>query len=323
MRSFIRSTPANILVLAGSANRELAVDIARNLGAELGKLDVARFADGEIKVVLPQSVRNTDVYLIQPTSAPANDNLMELCLTVDALRRASAGRITTVIPYFGYQRQEKQLTREPISAKFVANMIELAGADHVILLDVHANAMQGFFDIPVELLTAARTMAHAVQDSIGENNFVVVSPDAGGVARAKKFASYLSAPLAIVHKERPNPDVAEVVAVVGDVEGRHCIIVDDLISTGSTLINAARALKEKGALAVSVAATHGVFADGAIQRLQDSVIDHIYVTNSVPLRISKEQQKDCPKLHVVNIAPVVAETIERVHEGESVRALSV
>ncbi len=321
MRSFVRSAPSNILVLAGSANRELAEDIARNLGAELGELNVSRFADGEVKPELTQSVRNTDVYLIQPTSAPANDNLMELCLTVDALRRASAGRITTVIPYFGYQRQEKQLTREPISAKFVASMIELAGADHVILLDVHANAMQGFFDIPVELLTAARTMAHAVRESETHDNFVVVSPDAGGVARAKKFASYLGAPLAIVHKERPNADVAEVVAVVGDVAGRHCVIVDDLISTGTTLINAARALKEKGALSVSVAATHGVFADGAIQKLQDSCIDNIYVTNSIPLRISKEQQQNCPKLHVVNIAPVVAETIERVHVGESVRAL--
>ncbi|MGC8460928.1 MAG: ribose-phosphate diphosphokinase [Candidatus Dormibacteria bacterium] len=311
-----------IMLLAGSGNHLLGERIASELGVELAPLDISHFADGELNIKITESVRGYDVFLIQPTCFPVNENYMELFLVLDGLRRASASRITTVMPYYGYQRKEKKTQpRDPISAKLVANVIELAGSNRAMLIDVHAEAIQGFFDIPVDHLTAVKILAQHVRDRHAGSPIVVVSPDAGGAQRARTLAKHLEAPIAMIDKRRPRDDVVEVVSVVGDVAGKACVIIDDLISTGSTLMNAARALKEHGAKTVDVVATHGVFSEGALQRLHEAPIDEICITDTVPLRGSTISPDDFPRLRVLSVAPLLAEAIVRVHEGRSVSEL--
>ena len=273
----------DLMLLSGTANPELSEKIAREIDLPLASMEITRFTDGEFDVKIAESVRGRDLFLIQPTCQPVNDNLIQLFIILDALRRASASRITAVIPYYGYQRKEKKTQpRDPISAKLMANIIELAGANRVIAVDLHAEAIQGFFDIPVDALTATKILARRVRERHG-HNVVVVSPDAGGALRARRLGRLLDAPIAIVDKRRPRDDAVEVINVIGDVDGLHCIIVDDLISTGSTLANAAIALRAKGATGVDVVATHGVLTDGALKRLNEAPIDEICITDTVPL----------------------------------------
>src|SRR5579862_5952573 len=258
-----------LLLLSGSGNPELSERIAREIGVKLAEVEITRFADGEYDVKIAESVRGRDLFLIQPTCHPVSENLIQLFIILDALRRASATRITAVIPYYGYQRKEKKTQpRDPISAKLMANIIEIAGANRVICVDLHAEAIQGFFDIPVDALTATKILARRVRERHG-HDVIIVSPDTGGAARARRMARILDAPIAIIDKRRPRDDTVEVVNVIGDVEGAVCVIVDDLISTGGTLVNAAVALLASGAKSVDVVATHGVLSDGAVARLHD------------------------------------------------------
>ncbi len=311
----------DLMLLSGTGNPELTERIAREIGMPLAQMDITRFADGEFDVKIHESVRGHDVFLVQPTCQPVSENLIELFITLDALRRASATRITAVIPYYGYQRKEKKTApRDPISAKLMANIIELAGASRVIAVDLHAEAIQGFFDVPVDALTATKILARRVRERHG-SNVVVVSPDTGGALRARRLARLLDAPIAIVDKRRPRDDAVEVVHVVGDVAGMHAIIVDDLISTGGTLVSAAEALRAKGASSVDVVVTHGVLTDGALARLHAAPIDEICITDTIPLPDAGRAFDDNPKLRVLSVAPLIAEAIVRVHEGRSVSEL--
>lgn len=316
------STPyGEMMLLSGTGNVELSERISREINLPLAQMDVTIFADGEYDVKIAESVRGHDVFLIQPTCHPVNDNLIELFIILDALRRASAARITAVIPYYGYQRKEKKTQpRDPISAKLMANIIELAGATRVIAVDLHAEAIQGFFDIPVDALTATKILARHVRERCGPN-VTIVSPDTGGALRARRLARIIDAPIAIIDKRRPRDDHVEVVHVIGDVDGQHCVIVDDLISTGGTLVNAAAALRTNGATAVDVVATHGVFTSGALERLHDSPLDEVCITDTVPLPDGSRSFDDHPKLKVLSVAPLIAEAIVRVHEGRSVSEL--
>ena len=303
-------------LLSGNANPRLAQAIAAELAIPVGEMSVTRFKDGEYDVKIAESVRGNDVFLVQPTCQPVSENLIQLFIILDALHRASAARVTAVIPYYGYARKEKKTApRDPISAKLMANIITLAGASRVICLDLHADAIQGFFDIPSDHLFAAKILAEHVRKRHRKDQFVVVSPDPGGTKRARYVANLLDAPMAFVDKRRPKDDVAEILNVVGDVEGMNAVVIDDLISTGTTLVGVANALVENGALGVDVLATHGVLSDGAVQRLADAPIDQIVVTDSIPI----EQQHD--KLVVLSVAPLLAEGISRVHEDRSVSEL--
>ncbi len=310
-----------LMLLSGTGNPELSQRIAREIDLPLAPMDITRFADGEFDVKIHESVRGHDVFLIQPTCQPVSDNLIQLFVTLDALRRASAARITAVIPYYGYQRKEKKTApRDPISAKLMANIIELAGASRVIAVDLHAEAIQGFFDIPVDALTATKILARRVRERHG-NNVVVVSPDTGGALRARRLGRLLDAPIAIIDKRRPRDDAVEVVHVVGDVAGMHAVIVDDLISTGGTLVSASEALKGKGATGVDVVATHGLLTEGALERLRDAPIDEICVTDTIPVSDPERFLDNHPRLRVLSVAPLIAEAIVRVHEGRSVSEL--
>ena len=310
-----------LMLLSGTGNKALSERIAREIDLPLAPMDITRFADGEFDVKIHESVRGHDVFLIQPTCSPVSDNLIQLFITLDALRRASASRITAVIPYYGYQRKEKKSApRDPISAKLMANIIELAGASRVVAVDLHAEAIQGFFDIPVDALTATKILARRVRERHG-NNVVVVSPDTGGALRARRLGRLLDAPIAIIDKRRPRDDAVEVVHVVGDVAGMHAVIVDDLISTGGTLVSASAALMSKGATGVDVVATHGLLTEGALQRLHDAPIDEICITDTIPLSEEARAPDDHPKLRVLSVAPLIAEAIVRVHEGRSVSEL--
>jgi ribose-phosphate pyrophosphokinase len=312
----------DLMLLSGTGNPELSERIAREIDLPLVQMDITRFADGEFDVKIHESVRGHDVYLIQPTCQPVSDNLIQLFIILDALRRASAARITAVIPYYGYQRKEKKTApRDPISAKLIANIIELAGASRVIAVDLHAEAIQGFFDIPVDALTATKILARRVQERHGSNGVVVVSPDTGGALRARRLGRILEAPIAIIDKRRPRDDAAEVVHVIGDVSGLHAVIVDDLISTGGTLVSASEALRAGGATGVDVVVTHGVLTDGALERLHDAPIDEICITDTIPLPDAKRAFGNHPKLRVLSVAPLIAEAIVRVHEGRSVSEL--
>jgi ribose-phosphate pyrophosphokinase len=307
------------MLLCGSAHPDLGRKIAEEVGMPLAPLEVTRFADGEFDVKIGASVRGHDVFLIQPTCPPVNDNYMELFILLDALRRASASRINAVLPYYGYQRKEKKTqARDPISAKLMANFLQVAGAERMIVLDLHAEAIQGFFDIPVDALTAGKLLSAHVRSRNGRQPLVVVSPDVGGTARAGARPRRLDAPLAIVDKRRPRNDDIEVLHVIGDVDGSRCVVVDDLISTGSTLAGAAQALRDKGAVSVKVMATHGVLGRGALQRLEEAPLDEVVVTDSVPL---SEEALKSSKVSQVSVAPLIAEAIVRVHEGRSVSAL--
>lgn len=309
-------------LFAGNANKQLASEIADYLGVQLGNALVSQFANGEIQVKIEENVRGSDVFVIQPTCPPVNDNLMELLIMIDALNRASASKITAVIPYYGYAKQEKKTSgREPISAKLVANIITVAGASRVVTIDLHAAAIQGFFDIPVDNLVAIPILSHHLKEQglCGED-VVVVSPDAGGVVRARTLAERLGGSLAIIFKRRPQPDMSEVTEIVGNVAGKRAVIVDDMISTGGTLVRAAEALIKMGAKEVYACGTHPVMARNAVDFIDHSPIKELIVTNTIPLEqaISGTGSK---KIKVLSIAPLLGEAIKRIYFNRSVSEL--
>ncbi|HET7467690.1 MAG TPA: ribose-phosphate pyrophosphokinase [Candidatus Dormibacteraeota bacterium] len=304
-------------LLAGSANPALAEKISQVLGVPLTDTRLRRFADGEINVKIEDSMRGHDVFVIQPTCPPVNENLMELFIILDALRRASAGRVTAVIPYYGYARKERKTQpREPISAKLVANFITLAGADRLLLLDLHAEAIEGFFDVPTDHLSPFRIFADYLR-TLNLHNLTVVAPDAGGGRRAEAVANQLQAPIAFGYKRRPEEDQAEVIAVSGDVKGRDCVVVEDIITTGGTISKLAQSLRSQGAHKVLIAATHPVLTGDAVDRLRKSQIDEVIVTDSVPIA----PERLGPPIKVLSVAPLLAEAIIRVHENRSVSEL--
>ena len=311
---------ANTVVFTGNANPALAQEIVSHLGIELGRASVGRFSDGEVTVEIQQNVRARDIFVVQPTCAPAtNEHLMELFIMVDALKRASAGRITAVIPYFGYARQDRRprSTRVPISAKVVANMLEAVGVNRVLTMDLHADQIQGFFDIPVDNIYASPVL---LSDLKGRNysNLIVVSPDVGGVVRARALAKQLNCDLAIIDKRRPKANVSEVMHVIGEIEGRNCVIMDDMIDTAGTLVKAAEVLKERGAASVFAYCTHPVFSGPAIERIRGSQLDEVVITNTIPLN---QDAHATPKIRQLSVAFLFAETIRRISDGESVTSL--
>ncbi|CAM3547153.1 MULTISPECIES: ribose-phosphate diphosphokinase [Brevibacillus] len=304
-------------VFTCNANPELAKEIAEHIGVPLGNAQAVQFSDGECQIKLNESVRGCDVFVIQPTSAPVNEHLMELLVMVDALKRASAKSINVVIPYYGYARQDRKArARDPITAKLVANLIETAGAQRVITMDLHATQIQGFFDIPVDHLLGVPILAKHFAEK-GLQDIVVVSPDHGGVTRARKLAERLEAPIAIIDKRRPEPNVAEVMNIVGHIEGKTAIIIDDIIDTAGTITLAANALVEAGAREVYACCTHPVLSGPAIERITNSKIKELIVTNSIPLK----EEKITDKITVLSVAPIIGEAIIRVHEELSVSKL--
>lgn len=309
----------NTVLFTGNANPVLAQEIAANLGAELGKAHVGRFSDGETTVEIQQNVRARDVFVVQSTCAPTNEHLMELFIMVDALKRASARRITAVIPYFGYARQDRRprSTRVPISAKVVANMLETVGVERLLTMDLHADQIQGFFDIPVDNIYASPVLLSDLK-SRAYPDLVVVSPDVGGVVRARALAKQLGCDLAIIDKRRPKANVSEVMHVIGEIEGRNCVIMDDMIDTAGTLVKAAEVLKERGAKSVYAYCTHAVFSGPAIERIQKSKLDEVVITNTIPL---SDAAKGCGKIRQLSVAFLFAETIRRISDGESVTSL--
>ncbi len=307
-------------ILSGNANPELAAAIASYLDLPLTKASVRRFADEEVFVEIHENVRGEDVFVVQPTSAPANDNLMELLICIDALRRASAKRITAVVPYFGYARQDRKPgPRTPISAKLVANLITKAGADRVLSVDLHAGQIQGFFDIPTDNLFAAPVMHADIAARLAKTNLTIVSPDVGGVVRARALAKRLgNAPLAIVDKRRENPGESEVMNIIGDVTGRACVLVDDIIDSGGTLCNAAAALMQSGATSVTAYITHGVLSGGAVARVAASELTELVITDSIaPLDVVRGAKN----IRIITIAPLLAEAMRRTSEESSVSSL--
>jgi ribose-phosphate pyrophosphokinase len=306
-------------IVACNSNRPLAEDVARILEIPLTKASIRRFADMEIFVEIQENVRGQDVFVIQSTSFPANDNLMELLITLDALRRSSAKRITAVIPYFGYARQDRRSApRTPISAKLVANLITEAGAHRVLTLDLHAGQIQGFFDIPVDNLYAAPLFSRDIQERFEGRDMMIVSPDVGGVARARLLATRLNCDLAIIDKRRERAGVSEVMNVIGDVAGRDCILVDDLVDSGGTHCNAADALIKRGARSASAYVTHGVLSGGAVGRVNASPIETMTVTDSIR---PTEQVQACGKVRTLTIAPLLAEAMRRINDETSVSSL--
>ena len=307
-------------VFSGNANRPLAEEICSCLGCALGDASVRTFSDGEIYLQINENVRGADVFVVQPTCTPVDTHLFELLLMMDALKRASADRITAVLPYYGYARQDrKDKPRVPISAKLVASLLETAGADRVLTLDLHAAQIQGFFDVPVDHLFATAVLIEPFRD-LDAGQLTVVSPDAGGVERARAFAKRLSAPLAIIDKRREEVNVAEVVHIIGEVEGLHCLIVDDLIETAGTLVMGAEALLANGAMKVSACATHAVLSGPAVQRIEESKITEVVLTNSIPL--SREAAR-CGRIRSLTVAPLLARAIQSIHEETSVSTLFV
>ncbi|MCL1918260.1 MAG: ribose-phosphate pyrophosphokinase [Peptococcaceae bacterium] len=304
-------------IFTGNANPALAQEIADYLGVTLGVANVKRFGDGETGIEITESVRGADVFVIQPTCFPTNDNIMELLIMIDALNRASAARITAVVPYYGYARQERKVrAREPITAKLIANLITIAGASRLVAMDLHAPAIQGFFDIPVDHLPAAPILAeYFLQKQL--DNVCVVSPDIGGVGRARNFAEFIDARLAIVDKRRPEPNVSEVMHVIGDLKGKDVIMIDDIIDTGGTIVQAAAKLKEKGAIRVFACCTHAVFSENAVENLQNSVIEEVVVTNTIPLA----QKIEGSKIRVRSVASLLGESILHVYENRSISKL--
>jgi len=309
-----------VKVFTGNANPALVAEVCQEMGCETGNSSVRMFADGEIHLQINENVRGVDVFAIQPTCTPVERHLFELLLMIDALKRASAERITAVLPYYGYARQDrKDKPRVPISAKLIASLLERAGADRVLALDLHAAQIQGFFDIPVDHLFAAPVMIEYFR-TVALPNIIVVSPDAGGVERARAFAKRLNAPLAIIDKRREEANVAEVMHIIGDVAGRNCIIVDDLIDTAGTLVKGAEALLQQGAASVSACATHAVLSGPAVQRIEESRVLEVVVTNSIPL---KEEARSCSRIRTLSVAPLLARAIQSIHEGGSISKLFV
>lgn len=308
-----------IKLVAGNSNRPLAEAIAAYIGHPLTACQVRRFADMEIFVEIQENVRGEDVFILQSTSAPTNDHLMELLIIIDALRRSSAKRITAVIPYFGYARQDrKSAARTPISAKLVANLITRAGADRVLTLDLHAGQIQGFFDIPVDNLYGAPVMVRDIKERMDVSNVMVVSPDVGGVVRARALANRINAPLAIVDKRRPRAGESEVMNIIGDVEGRHCILVDDIVDSGGTLCNAAEALMKKGAKDVYAYITHGVLSGGAVARIAASQIKELVLTDTIQ---PTEAVRVAKNIRVISVGSLLGEAIKRTAGEESVSTL--
>ena len=309
----------NTVLFTGNANRALAQEIASNLGVELGKATVGRFSDGEVTVELHQNVRARDVFVVQSTCTPTNENIMELLIMVDALKRASARRITAVIPYFGYARQDRRprSTRVAISAKVVANLLETVGVERVLTMDLHADQIQGFFDIPVDNIYASPVLLSDLK-SKNYKDLIVVSPDVGGVVRARALAKQLGCDLAIIDKRRSAANVSEVMHVIGEIEGRNCVIMDDMIDTAGTLVKAADVLKERGAKSVYAYCTHAVFSGPAIERIKGSALDEVVICNTIPL---SDAAKACKKIRQLSVAFLFAETIRRISDGESVTSL--
>lgn len=312
--------PNGIKLLTGNSNRKLANEVAEYLGIPVCDTLITTFSDGEIMVQINENVRGSDIFVLQSTCTPVNDNIVELLLLIDALKRASAGRITAVIPYYGYARQDRKVQpRVPISSKLVADLITVAGANRVLTVDLHAGQIQGFFNIPVDHLYASPVILDYIK-KCNIKDIVIVSPDAGGVERARAFAKRLSASLAIIDKRRERANESQVMNVIGDVKGKNTIILDDMIDTAGTIAQAASALTEKGAKKVLAACTHAVLSGPAIDRLNNSVIEELIVTNTI--RLDSKQEK-CKKLTVLSIAPLLAEAIKRIHEESSISSLFV
>ena len=313
-----QSYNSKVKIFALNSNKPLAKKIADAVGVPLGKTSVDRFSDGEIRINIEESIRGDEIFIIQSTSAPVNDNLMELLIMIDALRRASASTINVVMPYYGYARQDRKArSREPITAKLVADMLEKAGADRVIVLDLHAAQIQGFFDIPVDHLMGAPLLADYFLKNGLEKDAVVVSPDHGGVTRARKLAEFLKAPIAIIDKRRPKANVAEIMNIIGSVDGKRCIIIDDMIDTAGTITLASQALMNAGAKEVYACATHPVLSGPAIERLDKSPIKKIIVTDSIQL----PEEKQIDKLTQVSVGPLIGDAIKRIHENKPVSPL--
>ena len=311
----------NMMILTGNANRQLAEQIAEYLAVPLGNAAVGRFSDGEISVEISENIRNMDVFIIQPTCSPTNDNLMELLVMIDAAKRSSAGRITSVIPYLGYARQDRRPrnSRVPITAKLVASLVGTAGADRVLTMDLHADQIQGFFDIPTDNVYARPVIIGDLWKHRPEN-LTIVSPDVGAVVRARSIAEQLEAQFAIVDKRRPRPNVAEVMNVIGDVEERTCVFIDDIVDTANTLCEAAQALSQKGALAVKAYCTHPVLSGNAVERVNDSVMDELVVCNSINL---SEKAQKCNKIRQLDVSQLIGEAIRRISIGDSVSSIFV
>lgn len=311
---------SDFMIFSGNANRGIAEEIARHLGTTLGAAEVGRFSDGEVTVEIKQNVRTRDVFVVQPTCSPTNENLMELLVMVDALKRASAERICAVIPYFGYARQDRRprSSRVPITAKVVANMLQAVGVARVLTMDLHADQIQGFFDIPVDNIYASPVLLGDLRQKNYED-LIVVSPDVGGVVRARALAKQLNCDLAIIDKRRPKANVSEVMHVIGDIDGRNCVIMDDMIDTAGTLVKAAEVLKQRGAKKVYAYCTHPIFSGPAIERIAGGeALDEVVVTNTIPLSADAQ---GCTKIRQLSVAPLIAETMKRISTGDSVLSL--
>ena len=305
-----------IKVFSGNSNRHLAAEICEHVGVTEGAIEVGRFSNGEIKVIINENVRGTDVFVVQPTCNPVNDNLMELLIIIDALRRASASRITAVMPCYGYARQDRKTRgREPITAKLVANLLVTAGVNRILTMDLHAGQIQGFFDIPVDHLTAVPLLSDYFKGQ-GLTDVVVVSPDAGGIARVRDMAERLGAPVAFIDKRRPEPNVAEVMNIVGKVSGKNAILLDDIIDTGGSIVQAAKALRAKGAASVMACATHPVFSGKAPEKLPEAQLSQLVVTNTIPIADSMKSM-----VEVISVAQLLGDAIVRIHEGRSISTM--
>lgn len=313
------NTNSSIKVFGGNSNLSLAGEIAQNLHVPLGESEVTRFSDGEISVQIKETVRGLDVFLVQSTCSPVNRHLMELLIMIDACKRASAGRITAVIPYYGYARQDRKVNaRDPISAKLVADLITCAGADRVLTMDLHASQIQGYFNIPVDHMLGSPILAqHYHERRFEGDDLVIVSPDLGSVTRVRSFANRLNAPLAIIDKRRPKANTAEVMNIIGDIKGKRVLMVDDMIDTAGTLVNGANALMDAGAQSIYACCTHGVLSGPALERIEDSPILELVVTNTIPLPETLSSQK----LRVLSIGSVFAKAIERIYEEQPISDL--
>ena len=308
---------SGLKVFAANSHPALAEEISNIMGKPLGKLEVKKFSDGEVCVNLGETVRGVDCFVIQSTCDPVNDNLMELLITIDAMKRASAGRISAIIPYYGYARQDRKAKpRDPITAKLVADMLVTAGADRVLTMDLHAAQIQGYFDIPVDHLVGLPLLRNYFKNE-NTDDLVIVSPDHGSVPRARNMAEPLGCPIAIVDKRRPRPNVSEIMNIIGDIENKNCVLVDDMIDTAGTITNAANALKKLGAKSVRACATHAVLSGPAIQRIEDSAIEELVLLNTMPI----PEEKIIPKMKIISVGPIFAEAMTRIHTNDSVSKL--
>lgn len=308
----------DIIVFTGNSNDPLVERVCDHLGITPGDCVVRTFSDGEINIGIGETVRGKDVYVIQSTSSPVNNNLMELLILMDALKRASAGRINAVIPYYGYARQDRKTkAREPITAKLIADLITTAGADRIVCMDLHAGQIQGYFDIPVDHLSAIPYLADYFKEIVKEGDFVVVSPDLGGVTRARNFSNHLNLPIAIIEKRRPRPNESEVMNIIGDISGKNCILIDDIVDTAGTICQAAKALQDRGAKKIYGCATHGVLSGPALERLDASVLEKFVITDTIEL----PEEKKGRAIEVVSVAKVFADAISRINANSSVSAM--